>query len=57
MVVQWLRLHVPNAGGKGSIPSRGTKTLHATWYGQKKKKRVNINETWLGIRFAGGYIL
>ena len=28
LVVQWLRLHIPNAGGPGSIPGQGTKTLH-----------------------------
>ena len=25
LVVQWLRLHAPNAGGLGSIPSQGTR--------------------------------
>ena len=25
MVVQWLRLRAPNAGGQGSIPSQGTR--------------------------------
>ena len=25
LVVQWLRLHAPNAGGPGSIPGQGTK--------------------------------
>ena len=29
LVVQWLRLHTPNAEGLGSIPGLGTKTLHA----------------------------
>ena len=36
LVVQWLRLHAPNAGGLGSISGQGTrthvpevKTLHA----------------------------
>ncbi|TEA11625.1 hypothetical protein DBR06_SOUSAS6910083, partial [Sousa chinensis] len=37
-VVQWIRLHAPNAGGPGSIPGEGTrshmhaatKSLHAT---------------------------
>ena len=38
LVVQWLRLHTPNAGGTGLIPGRATKILHATWRGQKKKK-------------------
>ena len=26
LVVQWLRLHAPNAGGPGSIPSQGTRS-------------------------------
>ncbi|TEA36710.1 hypothetical protein DBR06_SOUSAS310123, partial [Sousa chinensis] len=38
LVVQWLRLHAPNAGGPGSIPGQGTrfhrhaatKSSHAT---------------------------
>ncbi|TEA40718.1 hypothetical protein DBR06_SOUSAS1310011, partial [Sousa chinensis] len=37
LVVQWVRLHAPNAGGPDSIPGRGnrshmhaaTKSLHA----------------------------
>ncbi|TEA34221.1 hypothetical protein DBR06_SOUSAS2710098, partial [Sousa chinensis] len=31
LVVQWLRLHAPNAGGPGSIPGQGTKShMHVT---------------------------
>ena len=31
LVVQWLRLCIPNAGGPGSIPGQGTKSrMHAT---------------------------
>ncbi|TEA32806.1 hypothetical protein DBR06_SOUSAS4210129 [Sousa chinensis] len=26
MVVQWVRLHAPNAGGLGSIPGQGTRS-------------------------------
>ena len=26
LVVQWLRLHTPNAGGPGSIPGEGTRS-------------------------------
>ena len=26
LVVQWLRLHSPNAGGQGSIPGQGTRS-------------------------------
>ncbi|TEA28252.1 hypothetical protein DBR06_SOUSAS3310034, partial [Sousa chinensis] len=25
LVVQWVRLHTPNAGGPGSIPGQGTR--------------------------------
>ena len=39
MVVQWLRLQAPNAGGLGSIPSWGTKIPHAASCDQKKKKK------------------
>ena len=38
LAVQWLRLQAPNARDTGLIPSWGTKILHATWFGQKKKK-------------------
>ena len=31
LVVQWVRLHAPNAGGPCSIPSQGTRSrMHAT---------------------------
>ena len=31
LVVQWVRLHAPNAGGLGLIPGRGTRShMHAT---------------------------
>ena len=39
LVVQWLRLCSSTSGGLGSIPGQGTKISHATWHGQKKKKR------------------
>ena len=35
LVVQWLRLCAPNAGGTGSIPGRETNIPYATWCGQK----------------------
>ena len=38
LMVQWLQLHAPNAGGMGSIPGWGTKIPHATQHGQKKKR-------------------
>ena len=49
LVVQWLRLHAPNAGGLGSVPGQGAKSYmlrltipHAetkTWWSQ-----INILE-------------
>ena len=29
LVVQWLKLHLPNAGGAGSIPDQGVMITHA----------------------------
>ena len=40
LAVQWLRLHASTTGGMGLIPGQGTKILHATQCGQKKKKKV-----------------
>ena len=31
LVVQWLRLHAPNAGGPGSIPGQGTRSHMPQW--------------------------
>ena len=31
--------------GKGSIPGWGTRILHATWRGKKKKKRMMVKRT------------
>ena len=42
LVVQWVRLCAPNAGGLGSIPGLGTRShMHATtktWCSQKNNK-------------------
>ena len=43
-MVQWLRLHAPNAGGMGLIPGRGTKIPYVVGMGKikfKKKKKKN----------------
>ena len=37
LVVQWLRLHAPNAGSMGSMRGWGTKILYALQQGQKIK--------------------
>ncbi|TEA41173.1 hypothetical protein DBR06_SOUSAS5610025, partial [Sousa chinensis] len=50
LVVQWVRLHAPNAGGPGSIPGQGTRrcmpqlrvhTLQLTSGAAKMNERVN----------------
>ena len=38
-MVQWLKLHAPNAGGTGLIMGQRNKILYAAWYSQKKKKK------------------
>ena len=43
LVVQWLRLHAPNAGGPGSIPDQGTRShMHAA----TKSSQVATKEPW-----------
>ena len=39
LVVQWLRLHAPNAGDMGLIPGQGTKIPQA-----KKRKNKQMNK-------------
>ena len=36
-LVEQLRLHIFTVGGTSLIPAQGTKILHASWLGQKKK--------------------
>ena len=43
-MVQWLRLHTPNAGGTSSVPCQGTKIPHAMWGSQEKKKNTPIQK-------------
>ena len=38
LVVQWLRLHISNAGAVGLIPGWGTNIPPASQHKQKKKK-------------------
>ena len=45
LVVQWLRLCASIANGVGLIPGQGTGILHATWCGQKIKKKNQINNS------------
>ena len=37
-VIQWLRLHAANAGGRGLNPGQRTKILNDMQHGQKIKK-------------------
>lgn len=39
LVFQWLELLISNAGGRGSIPGRGTRIPHTAWHGQNIKKK------------------
>ena len=49
LVVQWLRLHAPNAGGRGSNPAQGTrshmhaatKSSHATTKTRRNQIKIN----------------
>ena len=43
LVVRWLELCAPNAGGAGSIPGRGTKIPHAAGSKQTNKK-INLKK-------------
>ena len=52
-MVQWLRLCISIARGRGSVPGQGTKIPQAAWRGQKnktnKKQKQNENtqnKTW-----------
>ena len=46
-MVQWLRLHAPNAGGPGSVPGQGTRShMHAATkspHAASKTRRSQIN--------------
>ena len=50
LAVQWLRLCTSNAGGAGLIPGWGTKIPHATWYGQKLKKKNTQKNQKISVR-------
>ena len=54
LAVQWLGLHTSTAGGTGSIPGWGTRTLYAVWHGQKKKKREREQRSENKISRASG---
>ena len=41
---KWLRLRTSSTGGVGLILGWGTKTPHASWCSQKKKKALSSNE-------------
>ena len=43
LVIHLLGLHTSTAGGTGSIPSQGSKVLHTSQLGKKKKKKKTKN--------------
>ena len=53
-MVQWLRLHAPNAGDMSSIPCYGTKIPHASQHGRKKGKEKVIKFVVTRGRDLGG---
>ena len=42
LVVRWLRLCAPTAGGTGSISGGGTKIPHAAYRGQRNKTKPAV---------------
>ena len=49
LVVQWLGLCTSTAGGSGSILGHGTKIPHAMQHGQKKKKKQNVDSSFIWV--------
>ena len=47
--VQWFRHCASVAGGTGLTPDQGTKILHATQHGQKKKKKCQEEAVCLAL--------
>ena len=39
LAIQWLKLHIPNAGGMGSIPGRGTNIPHVAQHGKNNNNK------------------
>jgi len=46
LVVQWLRLCAPNAGGTGSVLGQGTKISHAEGLGQKQTNKQDMSYSY-----------
>ena len=53
--VQWLGLHVSNAGSMDLIPGQGTKILCATRYSQEKKKKTLFQTQITNLRNERGH--
>ena len=54
LVVHWLRLCAPIAGGSGLIPGQGTRIPHATGCREKKKKKARKEEEAGGGKGGNG---
>ena len=48
---QWLRLHASAAVIVGSVPGQGTVIQHATWHGQKIKKKEKDDKSLFQISY------
>ena len=46
LAVQWLRFCTSTAEGVGSIPGQGSKILHVSQHGKKKKKMLQDVKVW-----------
>ena len=57
LVVQGLKFHTANVGGKGLLPGWGTKIPHAVWDGQKIQLFVYLFLTVLGLHCGAGFSL
>ena len=51
-MLQWLKLHAPNAGGMGLIPGRGTKIPYVVGMGEIKLKKKKKNWIWAPESFG-----
>ena len=55
LVVQWLKFHTANVGGKGLLPGWGTKIPQSAWHGQKIHSFIYLFLTVLGLHCCAGF--
>ena len=57
LVVRWLRLHIPNAGGQGSVPGWGTRSRKPYSLAKRKKQRNGRKSGGIPGCSDGGFLL